>query len=88
MISSEPFSPTMRAAIDHALLHSNGVIGCAKLYRFPGGFWSDKDWRLYEGPYWGTTTIEAIVKRGAGEYTKCQGRKDGSKFPVEVHITL
>lgn len=80
-------SPTMRDAIDHALKHSGGVPENAVLVRFPGGFWSHRGSRQID-PTWGTTTIEAIVKRGAAEYTKWKERKDGSQFPIEVTITL
>jgi len=82
------FSETMRAAIDHALRYSGGFRNDAVLVRFPGGFWSHRGWVQYEGPSWGTTTIEAIVKRGAGEYIKWQDRRSGGKFPIEVRITL
>lgn len=85
---SDLFSPTMRAAIDHALLHGGGLPERTVLIRFPSGFWSHNGWRLHEGPYWGTTTIEAIVKRGAGTYSQWQTRKDESRFPIEVRITL
>jgi len=76
------FSPEMRAAIDCALEHGG------KLIRYPGGFWSYEGWGLHHGVYFGTTTIEAIVKRGAGEYTNQQRRRDGSTFPIEVTVTL
>ena len=89
---AEQFSPTMRAAIDLALEHGNGIPADAVLIRFPGGFWSYRGWRLHEGKWFGATTIEALVKRGAGEYTKWQLRKrprPGSIcFPTEVRITL
>ena len=81
-------SPSMRGAIDHAIKHSGGNPDNAVLVRFPGGFWSNREWKLHQGTYWGTTTIEAIVRRGAGEYVKHQTRKDGSTFPIEMKVTL
>jgi hypothetical protein len=82
------FSPTMREAIDRALKHGEGVPGNTVLVRFPGGFWSHRDWQMHQGAWFGTSTINAIVKRGAGEYSAWKERKDGSKFPIEVRITL
>lgn len=87
-MTKDLFTPTMQAAIDHALLHGGGISERTVLVRFPGGFWSHVGWRLHEGPYWGTTTIEGIVRRGGGEYTGWQTRKDGSKFPIEMTVTL
>lgn len=84
----DKFSPTMHEAIAHALEHGNGIPDQAILVRFPGGFWSHREWRQHEGPWWGTTTINAIVKRGAGEYSDWKERKDGSKFPIEMRVTL
>jgi hypothetical protein len=79
-------SPTMRQAIDYALKHSEGVRENAVLVRFPGGFWGLRTWKPSE-IWFGTTTVEGIVKRGAGEYVKWQEGKHG-KFPIEVQITL
>ncbi len=86
-MTKDHFTPTMRAAIDHALLHGNGIPERTVLVRFPGGFWSHAGW-LHDGPHWGTTTIEGIVRRGAGEYSGWQNRKDGSKFPIEMRVAL
>ena len=87
-MSKNELSPSMRGAIDHALKCSNGVRENAVLVRFPGGFWSNEGWRQHEGPWFGASTVAAIVKRGAGEYTRWQPSKKGGKFPIEVKITL
>lgn len=88
---ADGFSPTMRAAIDHALKHD------ATLIRYPGGFWARCGWRQHDGELWfGTSTIEAIVKRGAGEYVKWKDRKcppnlsthSCPQFPIEMRVTL
>jgi hypothetical protein len=50
--------------------------------RYPGGFWyPDGDGR----PSFGTTTIEALVKRGKLEY--CDWKEShGRKFPIKAKV--
>jgi hypothetical protein len=50
------------------------------LVRHQGGFWTSIDGRH---PVFGTSTIEALVKRGVAEYTEW---KDGriAPFPIRV----
>lgn len=84
-MSINELSPTMREAIDHAIKHSGGDRAKCVLVRFPGGFWGSREWS-YGELWFGTSTIEGIVKRGAGEYTRYQPSKKGGKFPIEVKI--
>ena len=70
-------SPTMRDAIEYAKRHGN------KLIRYPGGFWCAEGTRH---PWYGTTTVNALVDRGAAEYTKWQERMSGSRFPIEITL--
>ncbi len=79
-------SPEMEAARQHAL-----AAGSGKLVRSPGGFWAaadaGKDRNGVPKPWFGTTTVEALVKRGAAEYTQWKDRNwDGKPFPVEVTV--
>jgi hypothetical protein len=73
-------SRTMLAAHRHAM--ANG----GRLRRFPGGFWMRPNAKgRGDGPYFGTSTIEALVARGVAEYTEWkEGR--GGWFPVEVTV--
>lgn len=74
-------SPTMQQALDFALKYGG------KLKRFPGGFWT----RGPEHPQYllsqsfGTKTVEALVKRGLGEYTEWKDGRNG-RFPVEFTV--
>lgn len=76
----EELSQKMKQAIEHMKRNNN------KMVRFPGGYWAREGWHAWNGPCWGTPTIEGIVRRGYGEYTSwVEGRK--SKFPVECSLT-
>jgi hypothetical protein len=74
-----PFSPTMKEAFDYATKHNGGIF-----YRSPGGYWSISSERQAY-PWWGTPTIEGLVKRGAATYTEWREGRNG-KFPVEVRM--
>lgn len=58
------------------------------LVRFPNGYWARKGWSAWQGPCFGTSTIEALVRRGVCAYTlwKEAGRVGGAKFPIEVSV--
>lgn len=73
-------SPKMLEAIEHMKRHGN------KLVRFPGGYWAREGWRSWNGPCYGTPTVEAIVKRGYAEYTVWKDGKS-SRFPIECSLT-
>lgn len=72
-------SPTMQACVEYAQQHGG------KLARYPGGFWCRAGLETWASPWFGTSTVEALVKRGVAEYTR---RKDGKHggFPIEVTI--
>lgn len=79
-------SPTMLDALKQAAAHDG------KLERRPGGYWVYPGVALSGSRYvwWaGTTTVHALVTRGAMAYTKWQQRnrsKGGGDFPVEATI--
>jgi hypothetical protein len=67
----------MRNAIDYANEHGGRLI------RYPGGFWCKDGLMEWQRPWFGATTIEALVKRGVAEYTKWfEGSR--ARFPIEV----
>lgn len=79
---AKTLSPTMLATIAKANEHGG------RLVRLPGGFWT------YEGcpwngsaPEWsqGTSTIHALVTRGAAVYTDRKTNSRGD-FPVAIQI--
>lgn len=74
-------SITMQAA----LMHATGNGG--QLVRAPGGFWireEDKA-KVPHCQTYGTKTIEALVKRGAAEYTEWKEGRQG-RFPVAIKV--
>lgn len=71
-------SPTMKEAIEFAKQKGGSLV------RHPGGFWAGADW-TYHSKSFGTTTIEAIVTRGAGEYTEWKQTKH-SRFPIKMTV--
>jgi hypothetical protein len=57
-----------------------------KLIRYPGGYWAAEHWERWITPWYGTSTIEALVIRGLAIYTEWkQGRPN--KFPVAMELT-
>ena len=72
-------SPKMQAARDHLKKHGD------KLVRYPGGYWAAEDWHMWKGPCFGTSTVEALVRRGVAKYTDWKiGKK--SSFPIEATL--
>lgn len=58
-----------------------------KLTRHPGGFWRDDGPAMdrWGGTWFGTPTVEALVKRGLMTYT--QWKESGnSRFPIEATL--
>ena len=80
MAERDALSPEMKRVLDHAI--ENGGV----LVRYPGGYWTHRncEW-AGTAPAWyvGTTTIEALVKRGRLTYSKWQPSRRG-EFPIEV----
>lgn len=73
-------SPEMKKAFDFG--QANG----GKLIRHPGGFWCGVGLNPGTSKTFGTTTVEALVKRKAAEYTTWKDNRSG-KFPVEATMT-
>ena len=59
------------------------AAGDGTVTRYPGGFW----YPAGNGrPSFGTTTIEAIVKRGRLEYVEWK-QSHGRQFPIKARLT-
>lgn len=86
MSANLKLSPEMQRALNHAM-ESEG----AKLVRLPGGYWTHAGAKMNgSSPEWwcGTTTIEALVKRGKLTYSAWQERRNNrGRFPVEASVT-
>lgn len=77
---NQELSKKMIDAIGHMKRNGN------KLVRFPGGYWAREGWHSWNGPCWGTPTVEAIVRRGYAEYTVWKDGRSG-RFPIECGLT-
>lgn len=78
-LASPALSETMLAAVTHAKTQG----GC--LVRYPGGYWCRDGLMDHAYPWWGTPTVEALVKRGVMEYTEWQ-EKPHSRFPIRATV--
>jgi hypothetical protein len=60
--------------------------GGGSLHRWPGGYWYNHKPPLHAmATSYGTTTVHALVERGAMIYTKMQAGRSGP-FPIEASI--
>lgn len=73
-------SKKMQEAMLYAMVH-NG-----KLCRYRGGFWAMENWREGQHPWYGTSTVKALVSRGLMSYTAWQEGRDGN-FPIAASVT-
>jgi hypothetical protein len=78
----KPLTPTMKRCLKH-MAASNG-----RLIRYAGGYWASQAWERWKAPWFGASTIEALINRGLAEYTrwKPSTRYPGGKFPIEVML--
>jgi len=74
-------SPSMEACRRYAA--NNGNV----LMRYQGGFWAKREWSgpRSDAAWFGTPTVEALVKRGVAEYTDWQEGRYG-RFPIELTL--
>lgn len=73
-------SDEMKAALEYIKEHGGTIK------RYPGGFWQSLEWLNRERRFFGTTTIEALVKRGKLEYSEWKPGWGTSKFPIEAKV--
>lgn len=79
--SKEKLSPRMLKCL--AFIKANGM----SIARHPGGFWARADWKgTHSGEWFGTTTVEALVKRHVLFYDQWQESRAG-KFPTRATMT-
>lgn len=76
--AQEALSPMMLKCL--AFIKGHGL----SITRHPGGFWAEENWK--GGPYFGTTTVEALVKRHMLFYDQWQESSAG-KFPIRATMT-
>jgi len=72
----------MHRAIGYANRHGG------KLHRSPGGYWAEKGFDPDKHPdatYFGTNTVDGMVKRGIGTYTS---HRTNSRGDFAVEFTL
>jgi hypothetical protein len=67
----------MLAAFEHAKAHGGAIV------RYPGGFWYAAN--DIGGKHFGTSTVEALVGRGAANYTEWHEGRSG-RFPVRATL--
>lgn len=72
-----PLSPTMTNAL-RWIKEWGG-----KVKRYPGGFWSSP--QAFLSVTFGTSTIEALVKRGVMAYSEWKDGRNG-RFPIEANL--
>ena len=73
-------SKKMQQAMLYAL--ANG----GKLRRYRGGFWAMENWRHAQFPWFGTSTVEALVSRGLMSYSEWRDGRKG-RFPVAAVVS-
>jgi hypothetical protein len=73
-------SKKMQQAMLYAL--DNG----GKLCRYRGGFWAMENWRKGQIPWFGTSTVRALVSRGLMSYTEWQEGRKG-RFPIAAAVS-
>ena len=72
-------SQKMQQALSYAI--KNG----GSLRRYQGGYWAMEHWRSHEWPWFGTSTVEALVSRGVMSYSEWMEGRNG-RFPVAAVV--
>ena len=72
-------SKKMQQAISYALVNSG------KLRRYRGGFWAMENWRNGQRPWFGTSTVKALVSCGLMSYTQWHEGRNG-RFPIAAVV--
>lgn len=72
-------TPTMQACLDFAVAQGGTIK------RYPGGFWGQNGMNTQQ-PWFGTTTIQALVSRGKLQYSEWS--KGEHRFPVAASIEI
>jgi hypothetical protein len=80
-LGAASLSPTMKECADRIRSH------CGVIVRYPGGFWCVENTAGETvAPTYGTTTVEALVKRGVLQYCEWRENRNG-RFPTRARMT-
>jgi hypothetical protein len=71
--------------MQEAMLYA--MVNGGKLCRYRGGFWAMENWREGQHPWFGTSTVKALVSRGLMSYTEWQEGRNG-RFPIAVVVSV
>ena len=77
---NQEISKKMQQAMLYALVNGG------KLRRYRGGFWAMENWRHGQFPWFGTSTVEALVSRGLMSYSEWRDGRKG-RFPVAAVVS-
>lgn len=69
--------------MQQAMLYA--LVNDGKLYHHLGGFWAMENWRAGQHPWFGTSTVDALVSRGLMSYTKWQ-EGENERFPIAAIV--
>lgn len=76
-------SPTMNECLAFANKHNDELV------RYPGGYWAERNAEIGHDKapvyYFGTGTVQALVNRGAAQYTEHKKGRMG-EFPVAIKV--
>jgi hypothetical protein len=70
--------------MQEAMLYA--LVNGGKLRRYRGGFWAMENWRHGQRPWFGTSTIKALVSRELMSYTEWQEGRRG-RFPIAAIVS-
>ena len=70
--------------MQEAMLYA--LVNGGKLCRYRGGFWAMENWRHGQHPWFGTSTVKALVSRDLMSYTEWQEGRNG-RFPVAAVVS-
>jgi hypothetical protein len=77
-------NPEISKKMQEAMLYA--LANGGKLCRYRGGFWATENWRTGQYPWFGGSTVKALVSRGLMLYTEwSEGRK--GRFPVAAVVS-
>ena len=72
-------SETMQGALAHAKANGGSLV------RYPDGFWCRDGLMDHAVPWWGTSTVQALVKRGVMQYSEWR-ESANTRFPIRASI--
>ena len=70
--------------MQEAMLYA--LVNGGKLCRYRGGFWAKENWHNGQHPWFGTSTVKALVSRGLMSYAEWQEGRKG-RFPVAAIVS-